>query len=99
VRTAIKSLRHLEYRLMKSVPATSDLALTDRQKAVLGRIVSYTAAHGYPPTIEELSRSLRFRSPGGAMSHVTALVKKGYLSRVRGVARGFKVLRNPDGVL
>lgn len=80
---------------MKSTRAGD--TLTDRQKTVLERIASYTAVHGYPPTIEELSRSLRFRSPGGATAHVVALVKKGYLSRVRGVARGFKVLRHPDG--
>jgi hypothetical protein len=54
--------------------------LTDRQFKVYRFVLNRIAA-GACPTIRELMVRFNFTSPNGALSHLKALVKKGYLAR------------------
>ncbi|BBJ27784.1 SOS-response repressor and protease LexA [Athalassotoga saccharophila] len=47
--------------------------------------------NGYPPTIREISDHFGFSSPSGALAHVEAIEKKGYIKRDK-ASRGIKVL-------
>lgn len=61
--------------------------LTQRQQEVLAWICEAIRSAGIPPTIREIARHFRFRSPKAASDHVATLVQKGYLSRVPGQSR------------
>lgn len=54
---------------------------TKRQAQVLAVIKQYVKEHGKPPAIHKLSAACGFSSTVGSVCHVTALVKKGYLSK------------------
>lgn len=70
--------------------------LTDRQKKVLDFIVSYIEKHGYSPSIRDIARAFHI-TPRGAMMHLIALEKKGYISRSR-KARSIKLLNMGEAV-
>jgi repressor LexA len=55
--------------------------LTARQKRVLCLIVKGTLKNGYQPSMRDLMGTLKISSPNGIACHITALEKKGYLSR------------------
>lgn len=70
--------------------------LTDRQKKVLDFIVSYVEKHGYSPSIRDIARAFHI-TPRGAMMHLIALEKKGYISRSR-KARSIKLFNMGEAV-
>lgn len=70
--------------------------LTDRQKKVLDFIVSYVEKHGYSPSIRDIAKAFHI-TPRGAMMHLIALEKKGYISRSR-KARSIKLLNMGEAV-
>ncbi len=55
--------------------------LTDRQLEVLRFIARQIEECGYPPTIREIGEALDIRSTNGVNDHLTALERKGFLSR------------------
>lgn len=61
---------------------------TARQAQALTFIAAYTAEHGYPPTVREISDSMGIASNNGASEHVDRLERKGLVTRARLVARG-----------
>ena len=65
---------------------------TKGQARVLAFVRKYRDKHGYPPTVREICDGLKVRSPNGITRHVNELVRKGYLSHKRNVARSFVVL-------
>ncbi len=70
--------------------------LTERQKQVLAFIEGYIDKNGYPPSVREVARAFRI-TPRGAMIHIDALEKKGYLSRSR-KARSIKIKIRTEAV-
>lgn len=66
--------------------------LTHRQWTVLEYIENSIALRGFPPTIREISRHIGATSSQAGADHMRALVRKGYVSREEGVARGLRVL-------
>ncbi len=66
--------------------------LTERQSAVLEAIRQWIAEHGVPPTRQELSQHLGFRSANAAEEHLQALVRKGAISLRKGASRGIQIL-------
>jgi SOS-response transcriptional repressor LexA len=56
--------------------------LTERQQEILDFIRAYVAEHGYPPIVREFAEPFGF-SFQGAVRHINALERKGYLSRTR----------------
>ncbi|MEN3008289.1 transcriptional repressor LexA [Pseudothermotoga sp.] len=70
--------------------------LTERQKKVLDFIISYVESHGYSPSIRDVAKAFRI-TPRGAMMHLVALEKKGYISRSK-KARSIKLLNMGEAV-
>ena len=71
---------------------TPSNALTDRQREVLGIIVSFTRRNGFPPTLRELLPLLKIRSTNAVSDHLTALERKGAIVWSRAKARGIRVV-------
>lgn len=66
--------------------------LTKKQNRVLQAITRKINGNGIPPTLEELREELGMGSKNAVLSHLTALVKKGYIER-SSKARDIRVLK------
>lgn len=62
--------------------------LTARQQQVLEIITRYIDRNGTPPSLREIAGELGVNGTLGIMKHLTALEKKGCLSRREGSSRG-----------
>jgi len=65
--------------------------LTYRQQEVLGYIQLHMRENGTWPSFREIEEHFGFRSTNAVMGHLRALEKKGYISRVPGQARTFRI--------
>ncbi len=72
--------------------------LTEKQKKVLNFIEEYMEKHGYPPSIREIARRFRI-TPRGAMMHLVALEKKGFIRRGDGKARAIHLTKRTEAVM
>lgn len=70
----------------------SAVTLTERQQEVLRAIVAFMENAGYPPTRADIQRAFKFKSQNAVTEHLNALVRKGAIEVVPGVARGIRVL-------
>ena len=73
--------------------------ISDRQRALLVFIEDYIDANGRPPTNREIGAKLGIPSTGHVNYHLTALEKKGFISREQRTSRGIRVvisLREPE---
>lgn len=66
--------------------------LTDRQKSVYDFISSYQQQHGYPPTMQDIAGHLNISGNLGVIRHLTALEKKGYITRTPGSSRSIRIM-------
>lgn len=66
--------------------------LTEKQNEVLAFIRERIAGEGLPPSVREIARRFGYKSPKAAADHIDALIRKGYLARAPGTARGLRVL-------
>ena len=64
--------------------------LTPRQEEVLELVLEALERRGYPPSIREIRDALGLSSTRGALRHLEALEKKGFISRAPG-ARAIRV--------
>jgi repressor LexA len=67
--------------------------LTDRQKAVLQYIEDQIVDRGHPPTIREIGARFGISSTNGVRTHLTALLKKGYIKKQDMISRGIELTR------
>jgi SOS-response transcriptional repressor LexA len=67
--------------------------VTDRQRAILDTIRTYTAAHGFPPTIREIGLQVGIHSTNGVVDHLRALERKGLIERTATRSRSIRILR------
>ncbi|KAF0096087.1 MAG: repressor LexA [Puniceicoccaceae bacterium 5H] len=65
--------------------------LTYRQQEVLGYIQVHMKDHGTWPSFREIEQHFGFKSTNAVMGHIKALERKGYISRVPGQARTFRI--------
>ncbi len=65
--------------------------LTIRQHEILGFIQHNFKQSNFWPSIREIQSHFGFRSTNAVMGHLKALERKGYISRVPGQARAFRV--------
>jgi len=65
--------------------------LTVRQQEVLGYLQLHMRDYGTWPSFREIEEHFGFKSTNAVMGHLRALEKKGYISRVPGQARTFKI--------
>lgn len=79
--------------------------LTTRQQEVLGYIQWHMGMHGTWPSFREIEAHFGFKSTNAVMGHLRALERKGYISRVPGQARTFRINlgladeQQPEGAL
>ena len=66
--------------------------LSDPQTRILNFIEAYVHEHGRPPTNREIGREIGIGSTGHVDYHLTALEKKGYLTRVPKTSRGLRLV-------
>lgn len=67
-------------------------ALSDRQRQVLDYIKVMVAQRGYPPSVREIGEAIGLSSPSTVHSHLSTLVKAGYLRRDPTKPRAIEVL-------
>ena len=66
--------------------------LSSRQREILELIRSKVAERGYPPSVREIGDVLGLRSPSTVHSHLSALVRAGYLRRDPSKPRAIEVV-------
>ena len=66
--------------------------LTIRQQQILDLIVETVADRGYPPSVREIGDSVGLSSPSTVHSHLSALVRFGYLRRDPTKPRAIEVI-------
>jgi len=65
--------------------------LTVRQQEVLGYLQYHLRERGTWPSFREIEEHFGFKSTNAVMGHLKALERKGYISRVPGQARTFRI--------
>ena len=68
------------------------IALTPKQKKVLELIYDFINASGFPPSLADLKSALGAASNQAVLNFLNSLENKGYIARVKGEARGIKIL-------
>ncbi|GAB4341015.1 MAG: transcriptional repressor LexA [Calditrichia bacterium] len=66
-------------------------SLTPRQKAVLEFIAEYIGEHNFAPTYQEIADAFGMASKQGAVRHLAALERKGYIERSDATARSIRI--------
>ncbi|NLA04346.1 MAG: transcriptional repressor LexA [Firmicutes bacterium] len=66
--------------------------LTRQQQRVLDFIRRSVEEHGYPPSVREICREMRFRSSSTAHRYLETLEDKGYIERTASRPRAIRVL-------
>ena len=69
--------------------------LTPRQAQILQFIQDAIEGNGFPPTLVEIARAFRFRSPNAAADHLKALARKGAVEVTEGLSRGIRLKTEP----
>lgn len=65
--------------------------LTLRQQEILGYLRLHQKRHGTWPSFREIQEHFGFKSTNAVMGHLKALERKGFISRVPGQARTFRI--------
>ncbi len=72
--------------------------LSARQREILDLILQTVAERGYPPSVREIGESVGLSSPSTVHSHLSTLVKAGYLRRDPSKPRAIEVIDPGDDV-
>ena len=67
--------------------------LTERQREILEFIETEIRQRGHSPTIREIGERFAIRSTNGVRTHLTALLKKGYLKKQEFISRGLELAK------
>lgn len=70
--------------------------LTNRQQEVYDFILDKIRSRGYGPTVREIGSAFSIKSPNGVMCHLSALVKKGLITREPNMSRAITVVNEDD---
>lgn len=69
-------------------------ALTERQSQVLRFIEDLITRRGHSPTIREIGEKFGISSTNGVRTHLSALIRKGYLTKSDYISRGLELTRH-----
>jgi DNA-binding MarR family transcriptional regulator len=72
--------------------------LTDQQEKVLATVEDYVTRNGFPPTLREIGDALGLANVNAVRGHVSALEKKGYITKEPEKARSIRVVHSPSGL-
>ena len=70
--------------------------LTERQEQILAFIQAHHRRKAYWPSIRETQEHFEFKSTNAVIGHLRALERKGFLSRVPGQARAYRMNAQSD---
>jgi repressor LexA len=70
--------------------------LTLRQQEILGYLRLYQKTHGTWPSFRDIQSHFNFKSTNAVMGHIRALERKGFITRVAGQARTFRITVDLD---
>ena len=70
--------------------------LTARQQQILTHILETVNERGYPPAVREIGEAVGLSSPSTVHSHLSALVKAGYIRRDPSKPRAIEVIDPGD---
>ena len=70
---------------------SSHTSLSPKQAEVLALIEAEMTREGRPPTFRDIARHLGCEAVGTVQDHIRALIKKGFLHKEPGVARGIRL--------
>lgn len=68
------------------------MPLTPRQGQLLRFIIEYIRENMFGPTVDEMGVHLGIRSTNGVTCYTDALIRKGYITAIKGSARSIRVL-------
>lgn len=74
------------------------MALTEKQKNVLGFIEQFTREKGYPPSVREIGAAVGLTSTATVHGYLERLEKKGYLDRAALKTRAMRVVNPHEDV-
>jgi len=66
--------------------------LTPRQREIYYFIRDKIESRGFGPTVREIGLQFKIKSPNGVMCHLTALVRKGLITRMEKSARAIQLV-------
>lgn len=64
---------------------------TQTKEKILKIIGDFIEDHGYPPSIREIAKKLRFKSTKAVKVHLDTLAKQGLIERIAGQARSISI--------
>src|SRR5579863_5186586 len=70
---------HSGWRIMRK--ETTEKPATERQRRILEVIRTFTAEHGYPPSVREIGELVGLSSSSTIHAHLKALERRGLISR------------------
>jgi repressor LexA len=74
------------------------MTLTKRQKQVLDFLVAFANREGYPPSYDEIAKSMKLASLATVHKHINTLERKGYIRRGHNLSRSIEILQLPRPV-
>ena len=72
--------------------------MTEKQSQVLGYIEQILGKEGRPPTFRDIAEHCGYDAVGTVQDHVRALIKKGFLHKEPGVARGLRLAHRSQSI-
>jgi len=70
--------------------------LTNKQRTVLEFVGQYSHRRGFPPTLREIGEGTGLSNISAVRGHITALQKKGYITKQADKARSIRVVYTPS---
>lgn len=70
--------------------------LSKRQQSIYEYICSYSAEHGYPPSVREIGAAVGLASPSTVHMHLQVLQEQGFIKRDSKKPRAIEVVNNPS---
>jgi len=68
--------------------------LTEKQRHILEYIERQILQKGHSPTIREIGKKFEISSTNGVRTHITALIKKGYIKKENFISRGLELVKS-----
>ncbi len=71
--------------------------LTPKQAEIYDFILRFTRAHGYPPSVREISEAVNLKSPSTVHFHMKKLEAEGYIIKAEGKTRAISLPQEAVG--
>ena len=73
--------------------------LTPKQQQIYDYILSFTAQHGYPPSVREIGAAVGLKSPSTVHFHMKGLEEAGVIVKAEGKTRAITIPAMPLGAV